>query len=131
MPTIKTTKTVNHNVNWYWPIASAFSLVFTVFKLSEQITWSWWGITAPLWGPLALVCAIFAVIGVLYGLVQLAKLVTFGARMAFSPKYRSRRRAVKTLKRAVDVAVRKVITDPSPEMRDRIMRGREDNVWRF
>jgi hypothetical protein len=131
MPTIKTTKTVNHNINWYWPVAAAFSLVFTVFKLSEQITWPWWGVTAPLWAPFAIVAGIFAVIGVLYVLVKLTELLTFAVRMAFSPKYRARRRAMKTLKGAVDRAVRKVITEPSPEMRARINRGREDNVWRF
>ncbi len=35
-----------------------FSLLFIVFlvlKLTEVIGWSWWWVTAPLWGPVALV----------------------------------------------------------------------------
>lgn len=28
-------------------------LVFLVLKLTKVIDWSWWWITAPLWGPLA------------------------------------------------------------------------------
>lgn len=28
-------------------------IVFLVLKLTKVITWSWWWITAPLWGPAA------------------------------------------------------------------------------
>lgn len=35
-------------------------LVFLVLKLTGTIGWSWWYVTAPLWGPLALVAAIAA-----------------------------------------------------------------------
>lgn len=51
----------------------ALFLVFLVLKLTNVITWSWWFVTMPLWGPWVLVlggCAIFAVI---YGAVSLAK----------------------------------------------------------
>ena len=36
-------------------------LVFLVLKLCGVINWSWWWVTCPLWGPLALVIAIFIV----------------------------------------------------------------------
>lgn len=31
-------------------------LVFLVLKLLGKIAWSWWWVTAPLWGPFVLVC---------------------------------------------------------------------------
>lgn len=34
---------------------SILFLVFLVLKLTEIIAWSWWWVTAPLWGPLALI----------------------------------------------------------------------------
>ena len=38
-------------------------LVFLVLKLTGVITWSWWWITAPLWGGFALAVVVFAIIG--------------------------------------------------------------------
>ncbi len=35
--------------------SGALFLVFLVLKLTETISWSWWWVTAPLWGPLILV----------------------------------------------------------------------------
>lgn len=29
-------------------------IVFVVLKLTHYIDWSWWWVTAPIWGPLAL-----------------------------------------------------------------------------
>jgi hypothetical protein len=34
-------------------------LVFLVLKLTGFIAWSWWWITAPLWGPFALAVVAF------------------------------------------------------------------------
>lgn len=36
-------------------------LVFLVLKLTHVIDWSWWLITAPLWGGAALAIAIFLI----------------------------------------------------------------------
>lgn len=36
-------------------------LVFLVLKLTGVIAWSWWWVTAPLWGPVALVAVILLV----------------------------------------------------------------------
>lgn len=35
-------------------LAGAVFLVFLVLKLLHAITWSWWWVTAPLWGAAAL-----------------------------------------------------------------------------
>lgn len=43
----------------------ALFLVFLVLKLTAVITWSWWWVTAPLWGPFALLIgglALFALV---------------------------------------------------------------------
>jgi len=37
-------------------------IVFVVMKLCGTISWSWWWVTAPLWGPVALVLIILIVI---------------------------------------------------------------------
>ena len=39
-------------------------LVFLVLKLTKVINWSWWWVTAPIWGPLALAVAIIIVVGI-------------------------------------------------------------------
>ncbi len=49
----------------------AFGLLgvaFVVLKLTGYINWSWWWVTAPFWGGLA----VFAVIFVIYILIVLA-----------------------------------------------------------
>ena len=37
-------------------------IVFITLKLTGYITWSWWWVLAPLWGPLAVVLVIFLLI---------------------------------------------------------------------
>lgn len=39
-------------------------IVFLILKLCGVITWSWWWVTAPLWGPVAIVLAL----GLLYAI---------------------------------------------------------------
>jgi hypothetical protein len=56
------------NVNGIGLGGGAVFIVFLVLKLCEVINWSWWWITAPLWGPLALVAAIFILILVFGGI---------------------------------------------------------------
>jgi len=41
-------------------------IVFLVLKLVGIITWSWWWVTAPLWGGFALVAGFMAVAGLLW-----------------------------------------------------------------
>lgn len=38
------------------------SIAFIVLKLTGAISWSWWWVLAPLWGPLALVAVLFVII---------------------------------------------------------------------
>ena len=40
-------------------------LVFLVLKLTKVIDWSWWWITAPLWGPIAALVG-FLLFGMLF-----------------------------------------------------------------
>lgn len=45
-------------------------IVFLVLKLTNTITWSWWWITCPLWGPFALLIGfilIICIIGIICG----------------------------------------------------------------
>lgn len=37
-------------------------IAFIVMKLMGIITWSWWWVTAPLWGPLAALFAVLVVV---------------------------------------------------------------------
>jgi len=43
-------------------------IVFLVLKLTDTIDWSWWWVTAPLWGVVALALA-FIAIGVVMALI--------------------------------------------------------------
>ena len=42
-------------------LSGATFLVFLVLKLTGEISWSYWWVTSPLWGPLALVASIFLI----------------------------------------------------------------------
>ena len=46
----------NNNSNGgHSDICGTLFLIFLVLKLCNVIDWSWWWITAPLWGPLVVV----------------------------------------------------------------------------
>ena len=55
-------KTVVYN---NFPIFGILGIVFIVLKLTGNIAWSWWWVTAPFWAPLAaVIClSLFFVIG--------------------------------------------------------------------
>ncbi len=53
-------------------------LVFLTLKLTEVIDWSWWWVTAPLWGPLAILFAMLV--------VAVPVLVVFGILVAKKKK---------------------------------------------
>lgn len=47
-------------------------LIFVTLKLTGHITWSWWLVTLPFWGGLALVIGlslVIAIIGLIFGLI--------------------------------------------------------------
>lgn len=45
-------------------IAGLLGIAFIVLKLTHVVAWSWWWVTAPFWGGLAL-AAVIAVIGLI------------------------------------------------------------------
>ena len=48
-------------------------LIFLVLKLCGVITWSWWWVTAPLWGGVALILGILLAVVIIGALVLLFK----------------------------------------------------------
>jgi len=51
-------------------------LLFLGLKLGGVIAWSWWWVTAPLWGPLALTIAILIIaflIGIITGIIRVIR----------------------------------------------------------
>lgn len=48
----------------------ALFLVLLVLKLTGVIGWSWWWVTAPLWGGLAILIAVGLVVLVVVGVVK-------------------------------------------------------------
>jgi hypothetical protein len=40
----------------------ALTLIFIVLKLVDVIAWSWWWVTAPLWGPVVLVILVVVIV---------------------------------------------------------------------
>ncbi len=54
-------------------IATLVFLVFLVLKLGGWgvvATWSWWWVTAPLWGPVAFVLVLLLLCGLVVGIVK-------------------------------------------------------------
>lgn len=45
------------------------AIVFITLKLTGYITWSWWWVLAPLWGPAAVVLVIFLIVVLIAALV--------------------------------------------------------------
>jgi hypothetical protein len=40
-------------------------LIFMVLKLTGYITWSWWYVTLPLWGPISLVLVVMGIVALI------------------------------------------------------------------
>jgi hypothetical protein len=51
-------------MNWFLP---ALALLFIGLKLAGAIAWSWWWVTLPLWGGLALVVVTATLAFLYYG----------------------------------------------------------------
>lgn len=54
-------------------VLGLLGVVFVTLKLTDVIDWSWWYVTMPFWGGVALVAAVFAVYLVLMGLGKFIK----------------------------------------------------------
>lgn len=48
---------------------SILALIFITLKLMGYITWSWWWVTAPLWGGLVLLVVLYTVILLIAGAI--------------------------------------------------------------
>lgn len=51
-------------------------LIFLVLKLTGTITWSWWWVTAPLWGGFALIIGIILIALAIYALIGLIAIIS-------------------------------------------------------
>ncbi len=54
-------------------IYGLLGVAFVVLKLCGVIDWSWWWVTAPFWGPLAVMLVVLAVVGVVWGIASLVR----------------------------------------------------------
>ena len=52
----------NNNSSSGLGIGMILFLIFMTLKLTGYITWSWWYVTLPLWGPLLLVLVIMGIV---------------------------------------------------------------------
>lgn len=44
------------------PIVGLLGVAFVVLKLTKTIAWSWWWVTAPFWGPIALILLFLGIV---------------------------------------------------------------------
>ena len=56
----------NNNTQGGIGLGMILFLIFMTLKLTGDITWSWWYVTLPIWGPLLVVIIILAVVGILH-----------------------------------------------------------------
>jgi len=54
-------------------ILGLLGVAFVVLKIIGKITWSWWWVTSPFWGPVALALAAFAFAGLCAGMLKLIR----------------------------------------------------------
>jgi len=52
-------------------LLTLLGVAFIILKLCGVVDWSWWLVTLPLWGGLAVVLVVFLVAGVVLGLAAL------------------------------------------------------------
>lgn len=57
----------------FWPL---LFLIFLTLKLMGYITWSWWWVFAPLWGPLAVLGLIFLAVALVSGIAAIVLALT-------------------------------------------------------
>jgi len=61
------------------PILIAITAVLAVLKLTGVVGWSWWAVTAPIWGPFAVTVAIWLlVMGLILGALLIASIFAAG-----------------------------------------------------
>lgn len=50
-------------------VLSILGISFIILKLTGVIDWSWWWVTAPFWGPLALVIGLVTIALIVVGVI--------------------------------------------------------------
>jgi hypothetical protein len=53
-------------------VGGLLGILFVALKLCGVIDWSWWWVTAPFWIPVAIIAAVFLVIGLIAVVVNKA-----------------------------------------------------------
>lgn len=66
-----------------FPILPIMFLIFMTLKLCEVITWSWWWVTAPLWGGFAIVWVVVIVAAVFICLSPRKQAMKLSARKSW------------------------------------------------
>lgn len=56
-----------------FPVVAILGLIFITLKLCGTITWSWWWVLAPFWGPLAVVLVILVVALIIEAIIKAFK----------------------------------------------------------
>lgn len=59
-------------------ILGMLGVAFVVLKLTGIIDWSWWWVTAPFWGPIALLIGLIVVVLLVAGIVGIIGLAIDG-----------------------------------------------------
>jgi hypothetical protein len=57
----------NNNTSGGIGLGMILFLIFMTLKLTGNITWSWWYVTLPLWGPISLLIILFAIVAIIKG----------------------------------------------------------------
>ena len=57
----------NNNTSNGIGVGTTLFIVFLILKLTNNIDWSWWWVTSPLWIPVALGIVILGVVGMVMG----------------------------------------------------------------
>ena len=66
---------VSVNVSWGGLGMFLLFLLFLGLKLGGVINWSWWWITAPLWGPIAATIALIIIVATVYFFIGIVKAI--------------------------------------------------------
>lgn len=56
----------NNTTTVSFPVVGLLGVAFVILKLCKVISWPWIWVTAPFWGPLALLLAVLIVLGIVY-----------------------------------------------------------------
>jgi hypothetical protein len=76
--------------------------IFLTLKLLGAIGWSWWWVTAPLWAPVALIVALWALANLALFFINVGEIVAYSWRLRSLGKGYAKWRAREKLRRDLD-----------------------------